>query len=132
MGQVYRARDTKLDRNVAFKVLPQAFADDPNRLARFEREAKVLASLNHTNIGHIYGLEEAESHKALVLVLVEGQTLAEPLGGIFRGTSRSSLLSRPRCTSPMPPSPILAVHGVGAELIRPVTRIIAVTFVSQP
>ena len=67
MGEVYRARDTKLDRDVALKVLPQAFTDDPDRLARFEREAKVLASLNHPNIGHIYGLEEAEGQKALVL-----------------------------------------------------------------
>ena len=63
---MYRARDTKLDRDVALKVLPQAFTDDPDRLARFEREAKVLASLNHPNIGHIYGLEEAEGQKALV------------------------------------------------------------------
>ncbi len=60
MGEVYRARDTKLDRDVALKVLPQAFTDDPDRLARFEREAKVLASLNHPNIGHIYGLEDTE------------------------------------------------------------------------
>ncbi len=60
MGEVYRARDTKLDRDVALKVLPQAFTDDPDRLARFEREAKVLASLNHPNIGHIYGLEESD------------------------------------------------------------------------
>ena len=77
MGEVYRARDTKLDRDVALKVLPLAFTDDPDRLARFEREAKVLASLNHPNIGHIYGLEEAEGQKALVLELVEGPTLAE-------------------------------------------------------
>ena len=77
MGEVYRARDTKLDRDVALKVLPQAFTDDPDRLARFEREAKVLASLNHPNIGSIYGLEEAEGQKALVLELVEGPTLAE-------------------------------------------------------
>ena len=77
MGEVYRARDTKLDRDVALKVLPQAFTDDPDRLARFEREAKVLASLNHPNIGHIYGLEEAEGQKALVLELVEGPTLAD-------------------------------------------------------
>ena len=77
MGEVYRARDTKLDRDVALKVLPQAFTDDPDRLARFEREAKVLASLNHPNIGHIYGLEEADGQKALVLELVEGPTLAE-------------------------------------------------------
>ena len=74
---MYRARDTTLDRDVALKVLPHAFTDDPDRLARFEREAKVLASLNHTNIGHIYGLEEAEGQKALVLELVEGPTLAD-------------------------------------------------------
>ena len=77
MGEVYRARDTKLDRDVALKVLPQAFTDDPDRLARFEREAKVLASLNHPNIGHIYGLEEAEGQKALVLEYIEGPTLAD-------------------------------------------------------
>ncbi len=61
MGEVYRARDTKLDRDVALKVLPQAFTDDPDRLARFEREAKVLASLNHPNIAQIYGVEEGVS-----------------------------------------------------------------------
>ena len=79
MGEVYRARDTKLDRDVALKVLPEAFTQDPDRLARFEREAKVLASLNHPNIGHIYGLEEADGIRALVLELVEGPpaTLAE-------------------------------------------------------
>ena len=77
MGEVYRARDTKLDRDVALKVLPQAFTDDPDRLARFEREAKVLASLNHPNIGGIHGLEEAEGTRALVLELVEGPTLAD-------------------------------------------------------
>ena len=77
MGEVYRAQDTKLDRDVALKVLPQAFTDDPDRLARFEREAKVLASLNHPNIGAIHGLEESEGVRALVLELVEGPTLAE-------------------------------------------------------
>ncbi len=71
------ARDTKLDRDVALKVLPEAFTSDPDRLARFEREAKVLASLNHPNIGSIYGLEEAEGVRALVLELVEGPTLAD-------------------------------------------------------
>ena len=76
MGEVWQARDTKLDRDVALKVLPEAFTSDPDRLARFEREAKVLASLNHPNIGSIYGLEEAEGIKALVLELVEGPTLA--------------------------------------------------------
>ena len=77
MGEVYQARDTKLDRDVALKVLPEAFTQDPDRLARFEREAKVLASLNHPNIGSIYGLEEAEGIRALVLELVEGPTLAD-------------------------------------------------------
>ena len=77
MGEVYQARDTKLDRDVALKVLPDAFTSDPARLARFEREAKVLASLNHPNIGSIYGLEEAEGVRALVLELVEGPTLAD-------------------------------------------------------
>jgi Tol biopolymer transport system component len=73
MGEVYRARDTKLQRDVAIKVLPPAFADDPDRLARFEREAQLLASLNHPNIAAIYGLEE----KALILELVDGPTLAD-------------------------------------------------------
>ena len=84
MGEVYQARDTKLDRDVALKVLPEAFTSDPDRLTRFEREAKVLASLNHTNIGHIYGLEDdpstssgQEGVRALVLELVDGPTLAD-------------------------------------------------------
>ena len=76
MGEVWQAIDTKLDRNVALKVLPEAFTSDPDRLARFEREAKVLASLNHPNIGTIHGLEESDGVKALVLELVEGPTLA--------------------------------------------------------
>ena len=77
MGEVYRARDTKLVRDVAIKVLPEEFAKDKERLARFEREAKLLASLNHPNIASIYGLEESDGVKALVLELVEGPTLAE-------------------------------------------------------
>ena len=77
MGEVYRARDTKLDRDVALKVLPEAFTSDPDRLARFEREAKVLASLNHPNIGGIHGLEESSGTRALVLELIEGPTLAD-------------------------------------------------------
>jgi Tol biopolymer transport system component len=77
MGRVYRARDPKLNRDVALKILPDAFATDPDRLARFRREAQVLASLNHPNIGHIYGLEDAATPHALVLELVEGPTLAE-------------------------------------------------------
>ena len=77
MGQVYQATDTTLDRQVALKVLPDAFTADPDRLARFEREAKVLASLNHPNIGAIYGLEKAGDMRALVLELIEGPTLAD-------------------------------------------------------
>jgi serine/threonine protein kinase len=77
MGRVYRARDAKLNRDVALKILPDAFAADPDRLARFRREAQVLASLNHPNIGHIYGLEDSGTPQALVLELVEGPTLAD-------------------------------------------------------
>ena len=77
MGQVYRATDTTLNRQVALKILPEAFAADPDRLARFQREAHVLASLNHPNIAAIYGIEESEGTKALVLELVEGPTLAD-------------------------------------------------------
>ncbi|MDA2927508.1 serine/threonine protein kinase, partial [Acidobacteria bacterium AH-259-G07] len=77
MGEVYRAEDTNLGREVAIKVLPDLFARDPQRLARFEREAKLLASLNHPNIAAIYGLEEADGVRFLVLELVEGETLAE-------------------------------------------------------
>ena len=77
MGQVYQATDTKLGRQVALKILPEAFATDPDRLARFQREAQVLASLNHPNIAAIHGLEESEGVRALVLELVEGPTLAD-------------------------------------------------------
>jgi serine/threonine protein kinase/Tol biopolymer transport system component len=79
MGEVYRARDTKLEREVAIKVLPAALARDPERLARFEREAKVLASLNHPNIAQIYGVEESNRVRALVMELVPGETLKGPL-----------------------------------------------------
>jgi len=77
MGEVYRAEDTTLDREVAIKVLPEAVATDPERLARFEREAKVLASLNHSNVATLYGLEYDGRHPYLVMELVEGETLAE-------------------------------------------------------
>jgi hypothetical protein len=72
MGEVYRARDPKLNRDVALKILPELFAMDPDRLARFKREAQVLASLNHPNIAAIYGFEDSNSVQALVLELVEG------------------------------------------------------------
>src|SRR6266446_4818197 len=77
MGQVYRARDTKLNRDVAIKVLPEAFASDAERLARFTREAQTLASLNHPNIAHIHGLEESGGVRALVMELVEGEDLSQ-------------------------------------------------------
>ena len=77
MGQVWQATDTQLGREVALKILPDAFADDPDRLARFKQEAQILASLNHPNIAQIHGIEEAEGTRALVLELVEGPTLAD-------------------------------------------------------
>jgi serine/threonine-protein kinase len=77
MGEVYRARDTKLKREVAIKILPEEFSRDPDRVARFQREAEVLASLNHPNIAAIYDLEEAEGSRLLVLEFVEGETLAD-------------------------------------------------------
>jgi eukaryotic-like serine/threonine-protein kinase len=77
MGEVYRAHDPKLGRDVAIKVLPEAFARDAERMARFQREAKVLASLSHPNIATIYGLEDSGSTRALVMELVEGPTLAD-------------------------------------------------------
>jgi len=77
MGEVYRARDTKLDRDVAIKVLPPIFVSDPERVARFQREAKTLAALNHPNIAAIYGLDESDGTAALILELVEGPTLAD-------------------------------------------------------
>ena len=103
----YRARDTTLDRDVALKVLPDAFTADPDRLARFEREAKVLASLNHPNIGAIYGLEKSGDTRALVLELIEGPTLADriaqgPIPYICvsgAGTVKSTELRRTRTDS---------------------------------
>src|ERR671910_1924665 len=77
MGEVYRATDTNLKRSVAIKVLPDSVASDPERLARFQREAEVLASLNHPNIAAIYGVERSGGMTALVLELVEGPTLAD-------------------------------------------------------
>jgi serine/threonine-protein kinase len=77
MGQVYRARDTRLDRDVAIKVLPESIVHDPDRLARFEREARVLAALNHALIAHVYGFEHAGGTRAIVMELVEGPTLEE-------------------------------------------------------
>src|SRR6185369_13537685 len=77
MGEVYRARDTTLDRDVALKILPTTFALSPDRVSRFQREARVLAALNHPHIGTIFGIAESNGVRALVLELVEGQTLAD-------------------------------------------------------
>jgi hypothetical protein len=85
MGEVYRARDTKLGRSVAVKILPDAFALVPDRLARFEREAKVLASLNHPHITALHGMEESEGRHFLVMELVEGETLADAIAAKARG-----------------------------------------------
>src|SRR5262249_45251013 len=79
MGEVYRARDTRLGRDVAIKVLLNGFTANPDRLARFERGARVLAALNHTHIGTIHGIEESEGVRSLLVKLVEGQTLADRL-----------------------------------------------------
>ena len=88
MGEVYRARDTKLQRDVAVKFLPHAFTSDPERLSRFEGEARMLAALNHPNIGAIYGFEEADGLRFLVLELVDGQTLADKLADVSRQRAR--------------------------------------------
>src|SRR5262249_20396039 len=80
MGDVYQATDTKLGRSVAIKFLPEAFNNDTERVVRFEREARVLASLNHTNVAAIHGLEEVQGRHFLVMELVLGETLAERIG----------------------------------------------------
>src|ERR1043166_4082540 len=96
MGEVYLARDTKLQRDVAIKVLPEQFAHDPDRLARFRREAQLLASLNHPNIATIHGLEDANSSHFLVMEYVSGQTLAEVIRGSGLGIRDSGNRSRAR------------------------------------
>jgi Tol biopolymer transport system component/tRNA A-37 threonylcarbamoyl transferase component Bud32 len=90
MGEVYRARDTKLGRDIALKILPSSFVHDPERIARFQREAQILAALNHTNIAAIYGLEEAAGAQFLVLELVEGDTLAARIAAVASGLSRTA------------------------------------------
>ena len=93
MGQVWRARDTKLNRDVALEVLPDSFAEDADRLARFTREAQTLASLNHPHIAAIYGLEESNGVRALVMELVEGEDLSQrppPRPGRFGEAGRNA------------------------------------------
>ena len=98
MGEVYRAYDERLEREVAIKILPRSSASDPERLARFEREARLLAALNHPHIGAIYGVEPVDGRPALVLELVEGETLAARIatGRLPAGRSTDNRRSRSR------------------------------------
>ena len=98
MGEVYRARDLKLGREVAIKIIPPQFTSDRERLARFEREARLLATLNHPNIAAIYGFEDPA---ALILELVEGQSLAQRLAGLRDSGFGMEIRSRSRGRSPM-------------------------------
>ena len=105
MGEVYRATDTNLKREVAIKVLPESVASDADRLARFQREAEVLASLNHPHIAQIYGLEKTEGATALVLELVEGPTLADRIAESSRPPTickSSTAISSPPISSCAP------------------------------
>src|SRR6476660_9800252 len=81
MGEVFKARDVRLGREVAIKALPDFFLDNPERVARFEREAQVLASLNHPHIAQIYGIEEANHRRFLILEFIDGQSLADMISG---------------------------------------------------
>ena len=94
MGEVWRARDVRLGRDVALKLVGEAIAADPEGMARFEREAKLLASLQHPNIGMLYGLEESDGRRALVLELVPGLTLAERLAGGAMPVREALLVAR--------------------------------------
>ena len=119
MGEVYRARDTKLGRDVALKVLPAAFASDADRMARFQREAQMLASLNHPNIAAIYGLEESGGVRALVIELVEGPTLAERLAAatVGAGLALPSGKGTPT-TAPIPLDESLRIAKQIAEAVE--------------
>ena len=108
MGEVYRGRDSKLKREVAIKVLPDEFARDASRVSRFQREAEVLASLNHPNIASIYDLQEANGSRYLVLELVEGETLADRIArGPIPVTEALEILFQTR------------ISGGVANLVRP-------------
>jgi serine/threonine protein kinase len=129
MGEVYRATDTTLKRDVALKVLPAGFARDPDRLARFQREAEVLASFNHPNIAAIYGLAESDDVRALVLELVEGATLADRLV-VRMGTEnpswgytriRGALKNLGHRVARSTIAKILKEHGIPPSRERPMT-----------
>jgi eukaryotic-like serine/threonine-protein kinase len=109
MGEVYRARDTRLNRDVAIKILPGVFAHDPDRLARFEREAQVLASLNHPNIAHVYGLEESDGARAIVMEYVDGPTLAEVIADRPQALAPDAALPLARQIA----EALEAAHGLG-------------------
>jgi eukaryotic-like serine/threonine-protein kinase len=113
MGEVYRARDTRLNREVALKVLPELLAADPDRLARFRREAQLLASLNHSNIASIYGFEESGALQALVLELVEGPTLADRIGTRSPGPPRSIPLDEALPIARQIADALEAAHALG-------------------
>ena len=106
MGEVYRARDPKLNRDVAIKVLPDTVTSDPERLARFRREAQMLAALNHPNIAHIHGFEDGDGVHALVMELVDGPTLADRIAS-GPNSSRPKQF-RLRCRSPRRCKPRMA------------------------
>src|SRR5213593_2047210 len=116
MGEVYRARDTRLGREVALKVLPAAMADDAERMARFQREAQMLASLNHPNIASIYGLEESGGVRALVMELVEGPTLAERIATRARGDSAGAGLAPPARAQQAAPLPLDEALGMAKQI----------------
>jgi serine/threonine protein kinase len=125
MGEVYRARDPRLGREVAVKILPEAFSQDPARLARFDREARALAALNHPGIAGIHGIEEADSGRFLVLELVEGETLAArlsrgPLRQTLRTYSTTDVAFATPCWTPALASstPLLPAPGVGPLTAR--------------
>src|SRR5216117_424267 len=116
MGEVYRAHDTKLGRDVALKVLPEAFAKDCERMAQFQREAQMLASLNHPNIASIYGLEESGGVRALVMELVEGPTLAERIATRARGDSAGAGLAPPARAQQAAPLPLDEALGIAKQI----------------
>jgi serine/threonine protein kinase/Tol biopolymer transport system component len=125
MGEVYRARDTKLNRDVALKVLRDVFMDDPERVARFQREAQLLASLNHPNIATIHGLEESNGVRAIVLELVDGPTLAEIIQG--PSAARSGQSSRGTAASEGETRQAVGVgpYGLSIDDVLPIARQIA-------
>src|SRR5207249_4389829 len=118
MGEVYRASDSRLGREVALKVLPAAMANDAERMARFQREAQMLASLNHANIASIYGLEDSGGVRALVMELVEGPTLAERIATRARGDSAGAGLAPPARAQQAAPLPLDEALGIAKQIVE--------------